>query len=399
MFIVVTIPSNAFDLFREGFNVARYIRLNFHSLIVKANWWFCKMIISFISSNKGGGAELLVHELHKIFFSYSADTTTIYFNNSADGLVENEMIMGVNPRSLFNIFRIRSLLKKMLICANDDLVVHVHLTWPFFYVTLASLGLNNIKLIYTEHNTTNKRRRIPLFWLFERLLYSRYSKIICISHGVHESLAKWLGPYLAQRLVTIPNGSRIYTQANRHSLHDRLPRLVSVGSLTSKKKNFATAIRAIAQLRDEVEGYTIIGEGPERSRLEQIIKSERLDNKVQLAGWSDEIEAHLHASDIQLIPSLWEGFGLVAVEGMSTGLPVVASNVAGLCEVLDESNPSVTLINQTDSVDEWVAGIRKAVVDLNRLGISHIAQSSRRQAEKFTLEQMAERYLDVYRQK
>ncbi|OIN07771.1 hypothetical protein BFR47_04000 [Oceanisphaera psychrotolerans] len=307
--------------------------------------------------------------------------------------------MGVNPRSLFNIFRIRSLLKKMLICANDDLVVHVHLTWPFFYVTLASLGLNNIKLIYTEHNTTNKRRRIPLFWLFERLLYSRYSKIICISHGVHESLAKWLGPYLAQRLVTIPNGSRIYTQANRHSLHDRLPRLVSVGSLTSKKKNFATAIRAIAQLRDEVEGYTIIGEGPERSRLEQIIKSERLDNKVQLAGWSDEIEAHLHASDIQLIPSLWEGFGLVAVEGMSTGLPVVASNVAGLCEVLDESNPSVTLINQTDSVDEWVAGIRKAVVDLNRLGISHIAQSSRRQAEKFTLEQMAERYLDVYRQK
>jgi glycosyltransferase involved in cell wall biosynthesis len=198
-------------------------------------------------------------------------------------------------------------------------------------------------------------------------------------------------------LVTIPNGSRIYTINQRPALEGRLPRLVSVGSL-SYRKNFATAIRAIAQLKDAIDSYTIIGEGSERTKLEQIIKSEQLEGKVQLVGWSDAIESHLHAADIQLIPSLWEGFGLVAVEGMSTGLPVVASSVDGLREVLDESNPSVTLVNQPGSVEEWVSAIRKAIGDIHAQGADSLANSSRQQAEKFTLDQMVERYLDVYRQ-
>jgi hypothetical protein len=355
------------------------------------------MLINVISSPIGGGAELLVRELHKIYLSQNLEAHAIYFTGSTQGLGKNETVLGVNPRNPLNIFRIRKILKQLLNSANGKLTVHVHLTWPFLYVTLASLGLSNIKLIYTEHSTTNKRRRIPLLWVFERLLYARYSRIICISHGVQEALARWVGPTISQRLVMIPNGSRIYRLAQRPALEGRLPLLVSVGSLSSRK-NFATAIHAIAQLKDEIDRYTIIGEGPERTELEQIVKSEQLESKVQLVGWSDDIEAHLHDADIQLIPSLWEGFGLVAVEGMSTGLPVVASNVDGLREVLDETNPSVTLVDEVESKDAWVSAIRKAIADLHSKGASSLANSSRQQAEKFTLDEMAERYLEVYRQ-
>src|SRR5690606_37367900 len=122
--------------------------------------------------------------------------------------------------------------------------------------------------------------------------------------------------------------------------------------------------------------------GAERARLEKIIKSLQLEDKVRLLGWSDDIEVHLHAADIQLIPSLWEGFGLVAVEGMSTGLTVVASNIEGLREVLDESNPSVTLVSQPKSVEEWVVAIRKAIADIHSQGANNLASSSRKQAEK-----------------
>jgi glycosyltransferase involved in cell wall biosynthesis len=79
-------------------------------------------------------------------------------------------------------------------------------------------------------------------------------------------------------------------------------------------------------------------------------------------------------------------------------LPVVASSVDGLREVLDESNPSVTLVNQPGSVEEWVSAIRKAIGDIHAQGADSLANSSRQQAEKFTLDQMVERYLDVYRQ-
>lgn len=354
-------------------------------------------LVSIISSPKGGGAELLVRELHKIYLSQNLDAHAIYLTGSSEGLGKNETVLGVNPRSPLNIFHIRKILKQLSRNAKGHLTVHVHLTWPFLYVTLASLGLSNIKLIYTEHSTTNKRRNIPLLWVFERLLYARFSRIICISQGVEKALANWVGAAIAKRLVTIPNGSRIYSLAERPSLEGRLPRLVSIGSLSSRK-NFATAINAIATLKDEIEAYTIIGEGPERPQLEKIIQGKKLEGKVKLPGWSDAIEAHLHAADIQLIPSHWEGFGLVAVEGMSTGLPVVASNVDGLREVLGTSNPSVVLVNQPESVDEWVVAIRKAVANIRVQGADNLANSSRQQAEKFTLEQMAARYLDVYRQ-
>ena len=354
------------------------------------------MLINIISSLKAGGAELLVRELHKLYIGQNIHAYSIYLDGCSDKVNKNEIILGVNPRSPLNILRIRKILKFLLRDAESNTVVHIHLTWPFLYVTLASLFLPSIKLIYTEHSTTNKRRYIPFIWVMDRWFYSRFSQIICISKGVERALANWVGPTIARRLVTIPNGARIYSLAERPSLEGRFPRLVSIGRLSSTK-NYITTIKAIAQLRGEVETYTIIGEGPERPRLERLIDDLKLGNKIRLLGWSDDIEAHLHAADMQLIPSLWEGFGLVAVEGMSTGLPVVASNVDGLREVLDEGNPSVIFVDSPESVAEWVGCIRTSVENICDKGFTTISTCSRQQAEKFTLEKMANQYLAIYR--
>ena len=354
-------------------------------------------LINFISSVNGGGAEILVRELHKRFKQKGFTAKAIYFTGSAEGLDQDEFVLGLNPRSPLNILRIRCLLKKYLDETGEDLKVHVHLTWPFFYVTLASFGLRNVALFYTEHSTSNKRRKIPLFRYFERIFYSRFSWIICISGGVENSLSRWVGSSLSKRLVTIPNGSRIYPLTQRLPLSGRKPHLVSIGSLTYRK-NFVTVLRALGQVRDCFETFTLVGEGPERSALENIILQEQLEGKVQLVGWSDEIQEYLNAADIQLIPSLWEGFGLVAVEGMSTGLPVVASNVDGLREVLDPNNLSVTLVDEPESVEAWVHAINACISKLEEQGQATLAQFSRTQAEQFTLESMANNYLHVYRE-
>jgi hypothetical protein len=354
------------------------------------------MIINVISAPKGGGAELLVKELHKLYLEKSVRSQNLYLSGEFYELGENEKVIGGNPRSPSNILYIRRQLKLFIKKTDEQLIVHAHLTWPFLYVALATIGLKKLKLVYTEHNTTNKRRRIPLFWLVERLIYRRYSKIICISQGVHDSLAEWVGTRILSRLVTIQNGSRIYQVSKRLPLKNRKPCLVSVGSLTSKK-NFSTAIRAVARLGDGVDTYVIVGEGPERKGLERIIHQEKLKSQVKLVGWSDRVEEHFCCADIQLIPSLWEGFGLVAVEGMSTGLPVVASDVAGLSEVLDPNNSAVTLVEDMESVDAWVQGLKVAIDNLSNEGPEKLAVAARNQAEKFTLEIMAERYLELYR--
>jgi len=105
----------------------------------------------------------------------------------------------------------------------------------------------------------------------------------------------------------------------------------------------------------------------------------------------------LHEADIQLIPSLWEGFGLVAVEGMSTGLPIAASDVTGLREVLGgESNPSVVLVEKMLSPLDWVSAIRNLISKNQSLGFENIANFSREQAEKFSFDKMARGYFDIY---
>ena len=148
------------------------------------------MIINVISAPKGGGAELLVQELHKLYLEKSVRSKNLYLSGGSYGLGENEKVISGNPRLPLNIFFIRRQLRLFINKSDEKIIVHTHLTWPFLYVALATIGLKNLRLVYTEHDTSNKRRKIPLFWLLERLIYRRYSKIICISEGVYESLAK-----------------------------------------------------------------------------------------------------------------------------------------------------------------------------------------------------------------
>ena len=219
--------------------------------------------------------------------------------------------------------------------------------------------------------------------------------IICISKGVYNRLAEWVGIEIKEKLKVVYNGSRLYSLSKRKLLKNRLPKLISIGRLISKK-NFSITINAISEIKNEIESYTIIGEGSERKKLEKLIKSLKLEKKVKLIGWTENVEKYLQEADIQLIPSLYEGFGLVAAEGMSTGLPVVASNIEGLKEVLGKPNPSVVLINKVNSIDEWKQGIIKAIKNINMFGSEKISKLSEHQVKKFTFKKMAEDYLNIY---
>ena len=352
------------------------------------------MILNIISSNKGGGAEILVNELHKLYLAKNLDSHVIYFSGNPKDIGKNQYLLGHNPRNPLVVLKLRKSIKKLLKKSKGELIIHVHLTWPFFYVILAVIGIKNIKLFFTVHGK-DKRRKIPLFWIFEKIFYLKYTRIICISDTVLKSLIKWLKLKNQNRVIKIYNGSRIFSLLNRNSTKKSLPSLISVGSLTSTK-NFSTTIFAVSRIRDKIKDYIIVGEGPERDKLQKIIDREKLNNKVKLLGWSDNIEKYLHYADIQVIPSKIEGFGLVAVEGMSTGLPIVASNIDSLKELFGNKNISVTLVNEIESEIEWSKKICKAINDLQALGTQKISSSSRYQAEKFSLIRMADNYLDLY---
>ena len=355
-------------------------------------------VIHVITSPCGGGAELLVRELTKRTNELGINCKAVYFNNWEEcaktiSFSNYEQSLNINYRNPFGIIALRKLFKSELI-GFSSLIVHAHLTWPMFFVPLACIGLP-IKLVFTEHNILNSRRNFSFFKYFEILFYNRYNSVIAITEGVKDSLINWLGSSLSNKVSTIFNGGRFFFYKERNSLDKRI-KFISVGSLTSQK-GFDFAIKMLSHLKDIDWHYEIVGEGSSRRELEQLIVSLGLEDKVILSGWSSKLEKKYHNADIQLIPSRFEGFGLIAIEGMSTGLPVIASDIAGMNEVVSSSVDSCFLIKDSNNIVEWLDQIKLCINTLEK-DLVHISKESYLHSQKFSLEKMTKNYINLYRQ-
>lgn len=356
-----------------------------------------KRVIQVITSPLAGGAEVLVRELGSRLHSETVISEVIYFKKPEDARIHqlsgDEFFLGTSFRSPSAVFKLRKIFRERL-KTGTPLIVHAHLTWPFLYVALASQFLP-VDIIYTEHSTSNRRRSFIGFRVIDKFFYSRYRKVICISEGVKKSLEKWLGRSCRQRLIKVTNGSKIFDYCRRPLISDaKKPELISVGSLT-RQKGFSTAISAIALMRDEISRYVIVGQGAERSDLDNLIRRHSLEDKVMLVGWQSDVEKYYRKADIQLIPSHREGFGLVAVEGMSTGLPVVASDVDGLREVVGTQSKAVELVKDFRNPVAWVEALRSGIRRF-RSSPDEISRTARRQAERFGLQAMVDEYRKIY---
>ena len=144
-----------------------------------------RTIVNIISSIKGGGAETIVNELHKTYSDKNFKSYVIFFTGKDESVKKSHFQLGLNPRNPIGIFYLRKIIKEIVNKTDKQVIIHVHLTWPFFFTALAVWGIKNVKLFFTEHDTTNKRRKIPFFYLIDRLFYSRYLSIICISNYSH----------------------------------------------------------------------------------------------------------------------------------------------------------------------------------------------------------------------
>ena len=153
-------------------------------------------VIHVITSPCGGGAELLVRELTKRTNELGINCKAVYFNCWAKcaktiELSDDEQSLNINTRNPYAIIKLRKLFKIELI-KHSDLIIHAHLTWPMFFVSLASIGLK-VKLFFTQHSIVSSTRNFSYFKYLERFFYNRFNSIIAITEGVKGSLLNWLG--------------------------------------------------------------------------------------------------------------------------------------------------------------------------------------------------------------
>ena len=203
----------------------------------------------------------------------------------------------------------------------------------------------NVPLVITEHTGpfsyfTGKEivRQIALYSLRSA------NKIICVSRALKEEVKKWL-PLNAQRnLISLPNGvdTNLFN-LNGHPAAQQQPyRILSVISLDDNKNPFCLleAFQYLCRWKMNVE-LTIVGGGVLWREIENWVVSNNLSHLIHLAGWQSREQVSLlmrQICDVLVLPSRTETFGVVVIEAMASGKPVVSTRCGGPESILTEAH-------------------------------------------------------------
>lgn len=291
-----------------------------------------------------GGAEKLIIDTIPILSEQKdleidlalLDATEYPFYKDFKNTNKISKIFELSKGSVYNpflIFKIIPLLK------NYD-IIHVHLFPALYWAAIAKmLSFSKTKLIFTEHSTNNRRLNNPLFRFIDKFIYKFYGKIICISPEVKKQIEMLL-KIPANKLEVVTNGIdvkkiEIAPQNNRadfgYSPSDVI--LIMVAGFRVEKDH-ETLINALKLLPNNYK-LLLVGDGYRRKDIEDYINRLDVVSRVQIAGIRLDVPSLLKMSDLAILSSHWEGFGLAAAEAMAAGIPVVGSNVDGLAQVIE----------------------------------------------------------------
>ena len=140
----------------------------------------------------------------------------------------------------------------------------------------------------------------------------------------------------SNKVSVIENGTNIYKHKNRDFKKRKLNILI-LGSL-SFKKGIDLFIEILPYLSNKINQVKIIGSGLEQKKLIDLTKKLSLESIIKFIPFTSDPSGHIYESDIGIIPSRWEGFGLVAVEMRSSGLPILISDTPGLYNIFSGYN-------------------------------------------------------------
>lgn len=358
-------------------------------------------ILHIINSLGSGGAEKLLESSLPKMQQNKDITVEILILTNKNNVFEKKLLKNdikvlnnnLNVRNPINILKIIKILKK-----NEYDVIHAHLFPTLYWVAIASKFIGNVKTkyIYTEHSTYNKRRKFTLLKSVEKFIYNSFDKIICITEDTKTNLINWLNlSRNDSKIITIENGIDV-EKFDKALPFERATLIPSVNeesiflcmvSRFSEQKDHNTLIRSLKFLPNNYH-LLLVGKGKRYQELINLTAELLLEDRVHFLGFRDDPEKILKASDLIILSSNWEGFGLAALEGMAAGKPVLVSNIEGLSSVVGEAG---FIFNQGDSGD--LARKIKKIISLNQ---DEIKEKSKKHAYKYSIEKMVRKHKNLY---
>lgn len=296
--------------------------------------------------------------------------------------------------------RLASLLK-----SEGVSLVHAHQYTPFFYAAASRLPRRTPPVVFTEHGRWFPDFPRPKRIAANRVLLGRRDRVVGVGEAVRQALIhnEGINP---RRVEVIYNGIDLDAYDETEDQAAEVRREIGVGAddfvviqvaRLDHLKDHVTAVethrQVVAQSPDAK--LVLVGEGPERPKIEEAIRSRGLESSVILLGLRKDIPRLVRASDLFLLTSVSEGIPLTLIEAMAARKPVVSTRVGGVGEVVEEgktgllapSGDAATLAGQILTL----AGDPALRTEYGRLG-------RLRAEELFSETQMMERYDRLYRE-
>lgn len=354
-------------------------------------------ILHVISSLETGGAQRLLSDLLPLLNNSNQDISLLLLEDIDCPFRDVLRVTGIKINSLgVSNFYNPIIIWRLIPYFRKYEIVHIHLFPVLYWASLASWFTANF-MVYTEHSTKNRRRGKWLFKYIEKLIYHSYDRIISISEQTQDELKNWLQVNGNDgRFVVVENGINL-TSFRNTSMSSSLnygkdtKNLIMISRFT-QAKDHKTVIRAMLKVKDEKVHLLLVGEGETMHYCRNLVCDLKLESRVHFLGRRNDIPQLIKASYLGIQSSHWEGFGLTAVEIMAGGIPIVASEVDGLKQVVEGAGCLFECGNDSE--------LAYIVNDLlqDRMKYEHFVQKGMDRSCRYDIHLMAEKYGNIYKE-
>ena len=271
-------------------------------------------------------------------------------------------------------------------------VVHTHLD-VIKYTVLAAKLAGVRKCVHTVHSLADREAEGRLQKMINGFYFRHgWSVPVALTPEVQSSVLEFYGLPL-RRVSVIYNGidlSRCVPKTTYET--GEIVTILHVGRFDVPKNHpgLLEAFRLLLETHPECR-LRLVGDGELRPDMEKLAREKGIADFVEFCGMQSNVYPYLHDADIFTLPSIYEGNPMTIIEAMGTGLPIVASRVGGIPDMISDGESGLLVEPEPQSI---CAGLTRLVGDAalrQRLGLA-----ARKQSQTFSAEHMARDYISCY---
>jgi glycogen(starch) synthase len=376
-------------------------------------WEFPPRVVGGIARHCEGLAKALVQQNHEVhLFTLDFPGSPNYEEMDGVKVYRASTELG-HPNFLTWVLLFNHFLTKRMadvVHSVDFDVMHVH-DWLAAFSGISFKHYLKKPMVLTVHSTEVGRAQglhspdsFSINGIEWWAMYEADRVIVCSQSMKNEICGHFNLPL--DKVDVIPNAidaTKYQTSVDRGSVRQRYgvgygeKLILCVGRLVPQKgiEYFIRAIPSIAKRYPEAK-FIIVGEGWSRDILEAETRASGQNRKIQFTGFASDQEVInlMTSADVLVVPSVYEPFGIVALEGMATGVPVVASQVGGLSEVIEHDRTGLFVFPRSPESIAW--GIDRVLSDPDHA--KWLTENAKEKLHKaYSWEAVAMKTVEVYR--